>query len=99
MKNLISILSTIVCMGVSVQSYSHAGNNGPEINTVSNFTLAANGETCVCENAATGETGTLIINGIAKTFTKRTAAQLRALINVDQIFIYRRVCTESKPKK
>jgi hypothetical protein len=58
-----------------------------------------NGVTCLCENAVVGDAGTLTINGVQKTFTKRTAAQLRALINVDQIFIYRRVCTESKPKK
>ncbi|MGK0380009.1 MAG: surface protein, partial [Patiriisocius sp.] len=49
----------------------------------SNFTLADNGVTCLCENAALGETGTLTINGVDKTFTKRTEAQLRALINAD----------------
>jgi surface protein len=49
-----------------------------------NFTVAANGVTCLCENAAVGESGTLIINGVEKTFTKRTEAQLRALITADQ---------------
>jgi surface protein len=52
----------------------------PEVINNPNFTVAANGDTCLCENAAIGESGTLTINGVQKTFTKRTAAQLRALL-------------------
>jgi len=49
-----------------------------------NFTLAPNGVTCLCPNAAIGDSGSLNINGVQKTFTKRTRAQLDALIGVDQ---------------
>jgi surface protein len=48
------------------------------------FTLADNNVTCLCENVAVGETGTLTINGVDKTFTKRTEAQLEALISADE---------------
>jgi hypothetical protein len=64
-----------------------------------NFTLAANGVTCLCENAAVGDAGTLTINGKQKTFTKRTVAERNVLINTEQLFSYRRVCTKSKQKK
>lgn len=47
------------------------------------FTLATNGVTCLCPNATVGDTGTLNINGVDKTFTKRTRAQLDALIAAD----------------
>ena len=66
-----------------------SGNNATEVtrtvNVVSNpnFYLDANGVTCKCENAAIGESGTLVINGFQKTFTKRTEQQLRDLINND----------------
>lgn len=55
---------------------SEGGNN--------NFYLASNGVTCKCENAAIGESGTLTINGVQKTFTKRTETQLRALIRANE---------------
>jgi hypothetical protein len=64
-----------------------------------NFTLAANGVNCLCENAAVGDAGTLTINGEQKTFTKRTVAERNVLINTEQLFSYRRVCTKSKLKK
>jgi hypothetical protein len=64
-----------------------------------NFTLVANGVTCLCQNAAVGDAGTLTINGEQKTFTKRTVAERNVLINTEQLFSYRRVCTKSKPKK
>ena len=64
-----------------------------------NLTLAANGVTCLCENAAVGESGTLTINGEQKRFTKRTLAERNVLINTEQLFSYRRVCTKSKLKK
>jgi hypothetical protein len=46
-----------------------------------NFTLASNDVTCLCENAAVGESGTLTINNVDKTLTKRSEVQLRALIS------------------
>ncbi|ARV05352.1 hypothetical protein BTO04_00995 [Polaribacter sp. SA4-10] len=49
----------------------------------SNFSLASNGQTCLCENAVDGESGTLIIDGIAKNFTKRNLRQLTDLQNRD----------------
>jgi hypothetical protein len=64
-----------------------------------NFMLAANGVNCLCENAAVGDAGTLIINGEQKRFTKRTVAERNVLINTEQLFSYRRVCTKSKLKK
>ena len=47
------------------------------------FTLASNGVTCLCPDAAIGDTGTLTINGEQKTFTKRTRAQLNNIIAND----------------
>ena len=47
------------------------------------FTLASNGVTCLCPDAAVGDTGTLTINGTDKTFTKRTRSQIDALSSVD----------------
>ena len=64
-----------------------------------NFTLAANGITYLCENAAVGDAGTLTINGEQKICTKRTAAERNVLISADQLFSYRRVCSECKLKK
>ncbi|MGK0325304.1 MAG: hypothetical protein ACJA2M_002980 [Polaribacter sp.] len=64
-----------------------------------NLTLSANGVTCLCENAAVGDAGTLNINGKQKRFTKRTLTERNVLINTEQLFSYRRVCTKSKPKK
>ena len=64
-----------------------------------NLTLSANGVTCLCENAAVGDAGTLTINGEQKTFTKRTVAERNVLINTEQLFSYRRVCTKSKQTK
>lgn len=49
----------------------------------SDFTLAANGVTCLCPNANVGDSGTLNINSVAKTFTKRTRADLDAIIAND----------------
>jgi len=48
------------------------------------FYLAPNGVTCMCPEAEFGETGTLTINGETKTFTKRSRAQLNALIDNDE---------------
>ena len=48
------------------------------------FTLASNGVTCQCPDANFGESGTLTINGVNKTFTKRTRSQLDALIAANQ---------------
>jgi surface protein len=63
---------------VTTSEFSVTVNGNP------NFTLATNNVTCLCENAAVGESGTLTINNVDKTFTKRTEAQLRALIVADQ---------------
>lgn len=41
-----------------------------------NFYLADNGVTCMCPDAAVGETGTLTINGNAITLTKRIKWQI-----------------------
>lgn len=49
----------------------------------SDFTLANNGITCECPDAEFGDVGSLTINGIPYTFTKRTETQLRDLINAD----------------
>jgi hypothetical protein len=65
----------------------------------SNFTLAANGIACLCENAAVGDARTLTINNEQKICTKRTAAERNVLMSADQLFSYRWVCTKSKPKK
>jgi len=43
------------------------------------FTLSPNGITCLCPNANFGDSGTLVINGEIKTFTKRTEQELRDL--------------------
>jgi hypothetical protein len=64
-----------------------------------NLTLATNNVTCLCENEAVGDAGTLTINGEQKTFTKRIVAERNVLINTEQLFSYRRVCTKSKPTK
>jgi surface protein len=48
-----------------------------------NFTLAPNGVTCLCPDAAVGESGPLVIDGVSKTFTKRDRTQLLALIAND----------------
>lgn len=45
-----------------------------------NFYLAEDGMTCMCPDAAFGETGTLTINGEDKTFTKRTLSDLQTII-------------------
>ena len=45
-----------------------------------NFYLAPNGITCMCPDAEFGETGTLIIDGVEKTFTKRTRAELNVIM-------------------
>ena len=47
------------------------------------FILDINGVTCICKNASFGDVGTLTINGESKTFTKRTRAQLDAIIAND----------------
>jgi surface protein len=47
------------------------------------FNVAPNGITCLCPSANFGDTGTLIINGQTKTFTKRSRAQLNTLIDND----------------
>ncbi|MGO3689977.1 hypothetical protein CAP47_03730 [Psychroflexus sp. S27] len=44
------------------------------------FYVAPNGETCMCPDAEFGDTGSLTINGETKTYTKRSRAQLDALI-------------------
>jgi hypothetical protein len=64
-----------------------------------NLTLAANGVTCLCENAAVVDAETFTINGEQKTFTKRTVTERNVLINTEQRFNYRRVCTKIKTKK
>jgi surface protein len=48
------------------------------------FYLDPNGVTCLCPEADFGDTGTLTINGETKTFTKRSRAQLNALIDNDE---------------
>jgi uncharacterized repeat protein (TIGR01451 family) len=48
------------------------------------FYVAPNGVTCMCPNANFGDTGTLTINGQTNTYTKRTRAQLDALIAANQ---------------
>jgi uncharacterized repeat protein (TIGR01451 family) len=48
------------------------------------FYVAPNGVTCMCPNANFGDTGTLTINGQTNTYTKRSRAQLDALIAADQ---------------
>ncbi len=48
-----------------------------------NFTLGADGKTCLCPDAADGESGPLTINGTEKTFTKRSLAQLQSLISTN----------------
>jgi surface protein len=77
LKNAIFTMVLFFTMTLSAKLKAEVINNP-------NFTVAANGVTCLCEDAAEGESGTLTINGVQKTFTKRTAAQLRALISADQ---------------
>jgi uncharacterized lipoprotein YajG len=64
-----------------------------------NLTLATNNVTCLCENAAVVDADTFTINGKQKRFTKRTLAERNVLINTEQLFSYRRVCTKSKQTK
>jgi len=47
------------------------------------FYIAGNGVTCMCPDANIGDTGTLNYGGTDYTFTKRTRAQLDALIAAD----------------
>ncbi len=54
-----------------------AAQNNPD------FYVASNGVTCMCPDAAIGDTGTVEIDGVSKTFTKRTREQLDALIKAD----------------
>jgi hypothetical protein len=65
----------------------------------SNFTLAANGIACLCENAAVVDARTLTINNEQKICTKRTAAERNVLMIADQLFSYRGVYTKSESKK
>ncbi|MDY2588191.1 BspA family leucine-rich repeat surface protein [Winogradskyella aquimaris] len=44
------------------------------------FSVGSNGVTCLCPDAAIGESGTLNIDGFPTTFTKRSREQLEALI-------------------
>ncbi|MFO7744306.1 MAG: BspA family leucine-rich repeat surface protein [Psychroflexus sp.] len=46
-----------------------------------NFYLAPNGKTCMCPDADFDETGTLIIDGVEKTFTKRSINLLSAYLD------------------
>ena len=80
MKKNYNLMTSIVILMISIVT---TGQNNPD------FTLASNGVTCLCPNANFGDTGTLTINGQQKTFTKRTRAQLDALIanNVDDLQI------------
>jgi surface protein len=48
-----------------------------------NFTLAADGKTCLCPDATDGETGILLVNGVNQVFTKRNLTQLKALRDND----------------
>jgi surface protein len=72
------LLSITAVFAVSEKENTTAGFDNPD------FVLDANGVTCKCDNASIGDTGTLVINGVSKTFTKRSEAQLRALINANQ---------------
>jgi hypothetical protein len=64
------------------------------VNRNPNLTLATNGVNCLCENAAVGDAGSLATNGKQKRFTKSTVAERNVLINTEQIFSYRRLCTK-----
>lgn len=75
MKQNNTLLSLLIFLGTFI--YSH----GQE---TSNFYLADNGVTCMCPDAAIGDTGTLTIDGVDKTFTKRNRAGLDALIAADE---------------
>ena len=55
----------------------------PDWSACNNFYLAPNNATCMCPDAEIGETGIISIDGEAKFFTKRTRAQLDALIAAD----------------
>jgi hypothetical protein len=72
------IHTTVILVLCSLSSFfAHAISNP-------NFSVAPNGITCLCTDAAIGETGELTINGVTQTYTKRTRAQLEALIDADQ---------------
>jgi parallel beta-helix repeat protein/surface protein len=49
------------------------------------FFLGANGVTCLCPDAAIGDTGTLVINGVPKTFTKRLRADASGVVGLDNL--------------
>ena len=75
MKQNNTLLSLLIFLGTFIYS------QGQE---TSNFYLADNGLTCMCPDAAIGDSATLTINGVNKTFTKRDRAELDALIAADE---------------
>lgn len=83
---LITLMLSISLFGNTNNPIEEGKNSNPPktISNNANFTLNANGVTCECDSALNGETGTLTINGVQKTFTKRTVAQIQALIAADQ---------------
>ncbi len=64
-RHSLRILSLLFFLSLS--SYTSYGQD---------FYLADNGITCMCPDAEIGESGTLVINGEQKTFTKRTREQI-----------------------
>ena len=69
---------------------TNCGNNnnsdlvGPFKHAINpDFYLATDGLTCECPEAEFGDVGSLIIDGVSKTFTKRTEVELRAIIGTD----------------
>jgi uncharacterized repeat protein (TIGR01451 family) len=69
--------SLLVLLSLFSFFLSHAQSN-PD------FYVASNGVTCMCPNANFGDTGTLTINGQTNTFTKRSRAELDALMAANQ---------------
>lgn len=58
---------------------------GQQCDIEPNFELADNGITCLCPNAEIGDTGTLIINGEFKTFTKRSRGNVNGVLGLNAL--------------
>jgi surface protein len=84
------------CVGSSC--IQNGGDGGDGV-VILRYTIPTNPDfyvengTCKCENAAEGDTGYVIVNGIAGTFTKRTREQIQILLGNNDYEAVQKTCT------
>jgi surface protein len=78
-------------------TYGNGGNGGDGVVVlryeIPNPNFYVENGTCKCPNAEVGDTGTMSVNGITGTFTKRTRAQLDTLIDLENWDEVQKTCT------